>query len=97
VAVVHTPGLIGCLLIGVTAAKTLVAAERTGLGTIVVAGGVAANSALRAAFGRVAEAGAHRVVFPDRGLCTDNAAMMAAAYEKWQRRQFSGLDLPAVA
>jgi N6-L-threonylcarbamoyladenine synthase len=84
-------------VVEVLVAKTLAAAERTGLGTIVVAGGVAANSALRAAFGRVAEGGAHRVVFPDRSLCTDNAAMMAAAYEKWQRRQFSGLDLPAVA
>jgi N6-L-threonylcarbamoyladenine synthase len=84
-------------VVDVLTAKTLAACERTGLATILLAGGVAANSALRAAFGRIGADGVHRVVMAERRLCTDNAAMMAAAYEKYLRGEFDGLDLPAVA
>ena len=52
---------------------------RTGIDTVVIGGGVAANSALRARRARRgAEAGGLRVVLPSIGLCTDNAAMVAA-------------------
>jgi N6-L-threonylcarbamoyladenine synthase len=45
-----------------------------------VAGGVALNSALRARVRqRMGEAGAADIVFPSPQLCTDNAAMIAAA------------------
>ncbi|PNY80198.1 tRNA (adenosine(37)-N6)-threonylcarbamoyltransferase complex transferase subunit TsaD [Deinococcus koreensis] len=54
---------------------TLRAAEATGRATVVVSGGVAANAALRAAF----QATGLRVVFPGRGLNTDNGAMIALA------------------
>lgn len=59
--------------------KTLGAALRLGARRIVLTGGVAANSALRTAL--AAEAAEHGVVVhvPARRLCTDNAAMIAAA------------------
>ena len=50
------------------------AASDTGLGTVVVGGGVAANSYLRA---RLLEEESVSAYFPDRVLCTDNAAMIA--------------------
>lgn len=47
--------------------------------SLVVAGGVAANTAARAALQGVAEAHAMRFVAPPPALCTDNAAMIAWA------------------
>ncbi|SEJ12941.1 O-sialoglycoprotein endopeptidase [Deinococcus reticulitermitis] len=59
-----------------TLVKTTVrAAEALGRTTVVVSGGVAANRALRRAFG----ATGLRVVFPGQGLNTDNGAMIALA------------------
>jgi tRNA N6-adenosine threonylcarbamoyltransferase len=58
--------------------KSIEAARRFHRNRLVVTGGVAANSHLREA---LAEAGVDRGVevwFPDRSLCTDNAAMIAA-------------------
>jgi N6-L-threonylcarbamoyladenine synthase len=59
--------------------KTVKAALRLGVKRIVVAGGVAANQALRAAL--AAEAVQHGLTLhvPPLRLCTDNAAMVAAA------------------
>ncbi|WP_119672867.1 tRNA (adenosine(37)-N6)-threonylcarbamoyltransferase complex transferase subunit TsaD [Deinococcus sp. RM] len=54
---------------------TVRAAQATGRRTVVVSGGVAANRALRDAF---AATGLH-VVFPGKGLNTDNGAMIALA------------------
>ncbi len=56
--------------------KTLKAAEELNLKTIVLAGGVAANRELRSKFEK---ASGYRVYFPSNHLCTDNAAMVAAA------------------
>jgi N6-L-threonylcarbamoyladenine synthase len=56
--------------------KTLKAAEELNLKTIVLAGGVAANRELRAKFEK---ASGYRIYFPSNHLCTDNAAMVAAA------------------
>jgi N6-L-threonylcarbamoyladenine synthase len=54
--------------------------EQTGqAGPLVVAGGVAANRALRERLGAVAEAAGARLVAPPPALCTDNAAMIAWA------------------
>ena len=61
-----------------------------------VAGGVAANGALRAALGRVAEGAGVRLCAPPLRLCTDNAAMIAwAGAEKLTRSGPDPLDLPA--
>ncbi|MCK5712141.1 MAG: tRNA (adenosine(37)-N6)-threonylcarbamoyltransferase complex transferase subunit TsaD [Hyphomicrobiaceae bacterium] len=84
-------------VVDVLTRKTLKAADQAGMDTILVCGGVAANSHLREAFERIGADGRHRVIFPEMKLCTDNAAMMAVAWEKWQRGESSGLDLPAVA
>jgi N6-L-threonylcarbamoyladenine synthase len=66
-------------VVDVLVAKLLAAAEASGVGTVVVGGGVAANSALRTRLlDAVPEAGL-RLVLPGLSLCTDNAAMVAAA------------------
>ncbi len=59
--------------------RTLEAARETDSRTVLVSGGVAANSALRTRFeSKAAEMGVS-VFFPSRALSTDNAAMIAAA------------------
>jgi N6-L-threonylcarbamoyladenine synthase len=62
-------------VVDVLVEKLLAAARDTGIDTVVVGGGVAANSRLRARLGEVAD---RRVVVPALDLCTDNAAMVAA-------------------
>src|SRR4051794_992956 len=60
-------------------ARTGAALAREGVGRLAIGGGVAANSELRAAVGRLcAELGVDLWV-PPISLCTDNAAMIAAA------------------
>jgi N6-L-threonylcarbamoyladenine synthase len=59
--------------------RTLAAAEQHAARTVLVSGGVAANSELRRSFeSEVARRGI-AVYFPSRALSTDNAAMIAAA------------------
>lgn len=53
--------------------------ERERIRHLVVAGGVAANMALRAALGDVAAEEGYALVVPPIGLCTDNGAMIAWA------------------
>jgi N6-L-threonylcarbamoyladenine synthase len=60
-------------------AKTVKAALRLGVGRIVLSGGVASNRALRASLQAEAEEHGWAVFIPPPGLCTDNAAMIAAA------------------
>ncbi len=63
--------------------KTLRAAHRCRARTIVVAGGVSANSALRRQFQQEAVRLGLRVVFPQTVYCLDNAAMIGlVAHEK---------------
>jgi N6-L-threonylcarbamoyladenine synthase len=60
---------------------------------LVVAGGVAANGALRRRLEDVAAAGGLSLVAPPVKLCTDNAAMIAwAGIERLQRGLSDGLD-----
>jgi N6-L-threonylcarbamoyladenine synthase len=70
--------------------RTLAAAEQTGLETVAVVGGVAANSELRASL-----PGAR---FAPMALCTDNAAMIASAGRYGRRLPYPRyLDLDAYA
>jgi len=74
--------------------KALRAASEQHLATIVVSGGVAANTRLRARMAEAGTAAGLRVLFPARELCTDNAAMIAgAAWHLARGRRFAGLDL----
>jgi N6-L-threonylcarbamoyladenine synthase len=66
-------------VVDVLVKKTLRAAEEFKIKRIAVVGGVAANSELRARFQREAEALGVEVYSPSSVLCTDNAAMIAAA------------------
>jgi N6-L-threonylcarbamoyladenine synthase len=59
--------------------QTMVAAETISAESIMVSGGVAANSELRAAFEKRAASSGMEVFFPSLALSTDNAAMIAAA------------------
>ena len=65
-------------IVDVLVEKLLGAARETGIRTVVIGGGVAANSALRARVLDVAAAGDVHVILPSIGLCTDNAAMVGA-------------------
>jgi N6-L-threonylcarbamoyladenine synthase len=58
------------------------ALAREGLGRLAVVGGVAANRRLRDALSAAASQDGFAVVFPPMSLCTDNAAMIAAAGSK---------------
>lgn len=63
----------------VLVAKTVQAAESRGVSTVVTAGGVAANSALRKELSDAGEAAGLQVYHPSPALCTDNAAMVGCA------------------
>jgi N6-L-threonylcarbamoyladenine synthase len=83
-------------VVGVLVAKTLRAARDFKAKGIAIGGGVAANSALRAQIADAATAEGIRSFIPPRSMCTDNAAMVAAA--AWWRSPVdgrSGLDLVA--
>ena len=59
--------------------KTLRTAASEGLERIVVAGGVACNSGLRARFGELSAKHGVKIYFPSPALCGDNAAMLGVA------------------
>lgn len=59
--------------------RTERALEQTGLKRFVVAGGVAANTAIRQTLDHVISAAGAELIAPPLGYCTDNAAMIALA------------------
>ena len=74
--------------------RTMIAAESISAETILVSGGVAANSALRAEFESRAKTVDLEVFFPSRALSTDNAAMIAAAgYARFRAGMFANSTL----
>jgi N6-L-threonylcarbamoyladenine synthase len=83
-------------IVEVLVRKTRRAARRLGIAHVQVCGGVAANSALRAAMIGAGEADGFRVYVPPPARCTDNAAMIAAAgYVHLMRGERAPLDLDA--
>lgn len=65
---------------------------------ITLSGGVAANSSLRKEINRVADEKGLEVFIPPAYLCTDNAAMIAAAgHLHFTSHDFAGMDLNPVA
>lgn len=80
----------------VLAEKALRACRQLEAVRLVVAGGVAANGAVREAIREKVEPQGVEVFIPRPGLCTDNAAMVAAAgYFVGRRGRVAGLDLNA--
>lgn len=76
--------------------KTMRAVQEKGAKQVLLAGGVAANHALRTALQHACEEKGIPLIIPPLSLCTDNAAMIAAAgYIQYERKQFAGLDLNA--
>jgi N6-L-threonylcarbamoyladenine synthase len=75
-------------IVDVLSQKCACAAARMGVKTVVLAGGVAANEALRRAV-RNRLPGECRLFYPSVPYCTDNAVMIgAAALEKYSRGEF---------
>src|SRR5713101_5226722 len=78
--------------------RTLAAAAQDAARTVLVSGGVAANSALRASFAAEAQRRGVQVYFPSRDLSTDNAAMIAAAgYPRFMAGEHEDATLNAEA
>ena len=78
--------------------RTRLALGKTAAPALVVAGGVAANQAIRSALADLARAQGRRFSVPPAWLCTDNAAMIAwAGAESFAAGLIDGLDAPARA
>jgi N6-L-threonylcarbamoyladenine synthase len=76
--------------------KTRAAAHQRGLSRVIVTGGVAANSRLRAAFAEAAEVEGWELRSPELRWCTDNASMIGyAAAQRLLRGERSSLSLDA--
>lgn len=83
-------------VVDVLVSKTMAAAELTGLKTIALAGGVAANSGLRKALEEACAARGLRLCRPDPILCTDNGAMIGCrAYYMAEAGDFAPWTLNA--
>jgi N6-L-threonylcarbamoyladenine synthase len=78
--------------------RTRLALRSSDAPALVVAGGVAANKAIRSALSSLAESEARRFSVPPSWLCTDNAAMIAwAGAERLAEGLTDDLDAPARA
>lgn len=84
-------------VVDVLVSKTLQAARYKGVPAVSVTGGVSINRRLRESFSDACRREGLRVFFPQLDLCTDNAAMVAAAgAARLKYGEVSGLDLNAV-
>jgi N6-L-threonylcarbamoyladenine synthase len=84
-------------VVDVLTRKAVAACRDQGVDTLLVGGGVAANSRLRAMAQERCDAAGITLRVPRPGLCTDNGAMVAALGSSMVRRGRtpSALDLPA--
>ncbi|GIO10619.1 tRNA N6-adenosine threonylcarbamoyltransferase [Cohnella xylanilytica] len=83
-------------VIDVVTAKAMRAASEFGVRQLLLCGGVAANRGLRERLASLCEAANLPLLVPPMSLCTDNAAMIAAAADlKWRRGEFDSLDMKA--
>jgi N6-L-threonylcarbamoyladenine synthase len=83
-------------VIEVVTVKAMRAAKEFGARQLLLCGGVAANRGLRDKLAALCGEAELPLLVPPLSLCTDNAAMIAAAADlKWRRGEFSSLDLKA--
>jgi N6-L-threonylcarbamoyladenine synthase len=83
-------------VVDVLVAKARRAADEVGAKAICLGGGVAANSRLREAMVEACAEDGRRAYVPTMAMCTDNAAMVAAAgWYAWRDRGASPLDTGA--
>ena len=84
-------------VVDVLVRKTLMAVEQTGVKTVLLAGGVAANNLLRETLVHQLSERSVRLVFPPPIFCTDNGAMIAiAGYYHYLAGDFAPWTLNAV-
>lgn len=84
-------------VVDVLVERSIHAVREFGYGKFAIAGGVASNSSLRAAFEKACGRRGIRFYRPSPELCTDNAAMIGAAgYYEFIRGVRHGYDLNAV-
>lgn len=77
--------------------KAMLAAKEYKVDKLVLAGGVASNSALREGMAQACAKRGYKLYFPSPVYCTDNAAMIgSAAYYEYQKGARGGWDLNAV-
>ncbi|MCL2433633.1 MAG: tRNA (adenosine(37)-N6)-threonylcarbamoyltransferase complex transferase subunit TsaD, partial [Clostridia bacterium] len=76
---------------------SMAALESTGHKTLVIAGGVAANAALRQGLAEICQERGIDLVLPPKSLCTDNAAMIGVeGWRMWENGEVAGGDMDAV-
>jgi len=85
-------------VVDVLVAKTKRAADKIRAKTVLLGGGVAANSALRQALAQMCDSTNRELLVAPKPLCTDNAVMVASlAYHKFQAGGFADMTLDAIA
>ncbi|MBI5917744.1 MAG: tRNA (adenosine(37)-N6)-threonylcarbamoyltransferase complex transferase subunit TsaD [Bacteroidetes bacterium] len=85
-------------IVSILLKKLRKAARQTGIKEIAIAGGVSANSGLRAGLEKMGEAEGWSTYIPAFEFCTDNAAMIAVTgYFKFLNGDFAGQDVAPTA
>jgi N6-L-threonylcarbamoyladenine synthase len=85
-------------VVDVLITKTQRAADKIRAKTVLLGGGVAANSALRQALAQMCDLTNRNLLVAPKPLCTDNAVMVASlAYHKFQAGRFADMALDAIA
>ena len=83
-------------IVDVQVSKTIAAAKQVGTETVLLGGGVVANTRLRDRLRADGEAAGLRVLIPPLELCTDNAAMIACVgAARLARGERTALDIAA--
>ena len=78
--------------------RVMAAAHMRGYGRVAVAGGVAANSRIRADLTAACQESGDRLFLPELKYCGDNAAMIGCqGYYEWKAGHTAGLELNAYA
>jgi N6-L-threonylcarbamoyladenine synthase len=95
----HLPDLAASFqeaIVDVQVTKTIAAAKAVRAPTVLLGGGVVANTRLRERLAAAGEQEGLQVLFPSMPLCTDNAAMIAClGAARWARGDRTSLDIAA--